>query len=230
MKRVLILDTETTGVDPARDGVLEVAVAVWSVEHLSMLAGHSWLVDAAEVPNGAAHLNGIADELRVEGERWAFVEREIAALQLRCDAVLAHNAEFDKQWFGPSIRAAIPWICTRSDISWPRAGARTSLVDIALAHGVGVSHAHRAISDVLTLLRLLERAAEFTEIGAMLRRGLRVESRYRADASYAQRDLARAAGFRWDPSASGWFRWMADDDVGALPFAVVRAVEGEARR
>ena len=65
------------------------------------------------------------------------------AMAAAADAVLAHNAAFDRQWFGrgelPALEA--PWICSMEDIRWPaERGLRTtpSVRDLALAYGVPV--------------------------------------------------------------------------------------------
>lgn len=217
LRTVCIVDTETTGLDPSNDVLLEVAAAVWSVEHRAMVSCASWLVDTGTRENPAEAINGIPAGILALGVPVAQMERELSVMLGASDAVLAHNAAFDRAWFSPPMQAARPWICTCDDVEWPRPSSR-SLVAIALAHGVGVVHAHRALSDVMTLVRLLERAAELTDVHALLQRGLRPKAKFKAVVSYERREEAKLAGFRWDASSRGWYRTMAYEDVAALPF------------
>lgn len=48
MKRIAIVDTETTGLDPVTDSVIELAVVLWDVEHRTTIASFAHLVLAEE--------------------------------------------------------------------------------------------------------------------------------------------------------------------------------------
>jgi DNA polymerase-3 subunit epsilon len=109
------------------------------------------------------------------------------------------------------------------DLAWPRGAGSKSLVALALAHGVGVSTAHRALTDCLLIAHTLERLPELgvVDVKAFLRRGLRPKAKFRALVSYETNSLAKAAGFRWEPNARMWTRTMAVEDVAGLPFKAV---------
>ena len=55
--RLLLLDTETSSIDPDTGHPLEVATAIYSVEHRSLTRVRSWLVQAPG--NDAEPINGI---------------------------------------------------------------------------------------------------------------------------------------------------------------------------
>lgn len=220
MKRLLILDTETTGLDPKVDQAIEVGAVLWSVEHRTVLSCFSALIEANG--NAAEAVNGIPSAALLNIEKAPKVWQAVEEWGRTANAVVAHNADFDRS-FVPRECALhdLPWICSCDDIQWPRASDSRSLVALALAHGVGVSYAHRALTDCLLLARLLERCAELGhDVAAMLARGLRPKATFAANVTYETNHLAKAAGFRWDPQARRWWRKMAIEDVTSLPFKV----------
>ena len=215
---VAILDTETSGLTDS-DVAIEVAVIVYSVTHAAPIRSFSSLMRAASNP--AERVNRIPSALLADapeaGTVWAGVSRMVA----KCDAVLAHNADFDRRFVPPDI-AAKPWICTMNDLAWPMVDKPTNLAAVALAHGLGIASAHRAYTDCDTIARLLSRVAETMPLGPFLARGLRPKSRYQALVSFETNQLAKDAGFKWDGAAKMWARTMADEDAAALAFKVRR--------
>lgn len=216
LRRVLILDTETSSLDPATGHLLEVAIAGYDLQH-GLLNAHSWLCRAPT--NEAERVNGIPVELV---QNWGIPSREkaqdtIGGCAANFDAVVAHSADFDRSWIGDLGK---PWICTCDDVTWPKPSTSKSLVAIALAHGVGVSSAHRALADVMTLVALFDRVRESHDLGAMLARGLRPKARFVSLAPFDRKDEVKAAGFRWEPTQKVWTRTMAIEDAPTLPFEV----------
>jgi DNA polymerase-3 subunit epsilon len=141
----------------------------------------------------------------------------------QADAVLAHNVAFDRQWFGIGPLPAIekPWICSMADIQWPadrHLRPTPSVRDLALAYGVPVWAAHRALTDCIYLVQVLERCVDLEELLAAAQEPRQL---FRAKLSYAERHRAKEAGFRWnDPVAGAWSRRLSDREALALPFPV----------
>lgn len=219
MKTILILDTETSDKDPAKGALLEVATASFDVEAGKLLEAQSRLVCLRDIENAAEHINGIPSSLLWHGwephqvDAWLFAEAQ------RHDAIVAHNADFDRQWV-PDLRK--PWICSCDDVEWPRNAGSKSLVSLALAHGVGVVYAHRALADVLTLAHMLERVAEMgVDLERLLERAMRPKALFQALVSYDDREKAKEAGFRWEPEKKRWVRKVFLEDVPALGFKVL---------
>lgn len=217
MKLVAIVDTETSGLDPATGELLEVAYAVYSLEHGLVSAG-SVLV-AAEA-NAASGVNGIALELvQDHGVSRSIASTWVGGASLEADTIVAHNADFDRQWL-PELHDR-PWICTCNDVTWPEPVQSRSLTSIALAHGVGVVDAHRALTDVMTIVRLFDALRKRgVDLAALLAQGLRPKATFRALVSYDDREKAKAAGFRWEGATKSWLRKMAIEDAKTLPFKV----------
>ncbi|MCP9926845.1 3'-5' exonuclease [Cyanobium sp. CH-040] len=220
---LLILDTETTGLDPARGRCIEVGAILFTVAERAVLSQVSFLLPTDTNP--AEHVNGIAAAVTRLPQPWQAGLRCFMAMLEAADAVLAHNAAFDRQWFGidPLPPVGKPWICSMEDIRWPahlHLRASPSVRDLALAHGVPVWAAHRALSDCTYLAQVLERCAD---LEALLLGALEPRQLFRARLSYAERQKARDAGFRWnDPVPGSWSRRLTEAEAAALPFPVER--------
>ena len=216
--RTVILDVETTGTNPDHDRVIEVGAVLFDLDHVSVVHCFSTIVRSDT--NEAESVNGIPvgllrSELAPVGiSAWGPIE----AMCETADVIAAHNASFDASITPSKIRMRLPWVCTMEDFVWPRQSSK-SLTAICLAHGVGVSHAHRALTDCMLIARLLERVAEMGgDLPAMFARAMRPKVRVVAMVSFAENQLAKDAGFRWDPNARHWWRSMPDEDRAALGF------------
>lgn len=212
--RALIVDTETTGLTKD-DVVIEIAAVVYDLELRSTAS--SWAVTLrTERPNGAISVNGIPDGI-------GRVSREAAMAHLQrlaeaCDVIVAHNAEFDREQL-PEI-AEHTWVCSLQDTAWPvRPG---KLVEMALAMGLGVDSAHRALDDCRTLARMMDRLSERRDLCEWMReaieRAREPQLRVVASVPFEQREMAKAAGFRWDGERRQWWKQMRASELAAATF------------
>lgn len=219
LRRVLIVDVETTGLDPSKDQVIEVGAILYDLEHASPVASHAAVLPAetndAEKTNkipvpflkSAPYLGDVA---------WPFIR----VLAEHSDCFAAHNASFDKSFFPVDIAALKPWVCTCKGVKWPEHGSSRALVPLALEHKVSVDEAHRALEDCRTLMRLFQRVQEKHDLSAMLERAMGPMVEVVAQVSYDDRQRAKDEGFGWDPATKTWRREMLEADVGDLGFPV----------
>lgn len=223
IRRCLILDTETTGLDPAKDQIIETGVIFYSVEHRTSLVSFSTLHYSPT--NAAEAINRISPAALDDLETGYPLSLSTILDPLRDDAdvIVAHNAEFDRTWFAGAWLAK-PWLCTMEQFSWPLGRPGSSLVSLALDHGIGVSSAHRAMTDCMLIAALFDRMHLFgRDLQEMFAHAMRPSALFRALVSFEQKDLAKAAGFHWnDPVKGQWTRRMAIADVEALPFRCAR--------
>ena len=225
MKRVASIDTETTGVSPETDRVIEVAACLYDLEIGCPLESYASLIRSPD--NAGEKHNRIPAAALVEANHAIEVWRRVVVLARSADVIAAHNAEFDRSFVraaGITSLADRVWVDTMDDFVW-EATASKKLVEIALAHGVGVSSAHRALTDVDVMARLFTRMRERgADLPALFRRAARPKSLFYALVSYERRQTAKDHNFRWDEAKHGknWFRYMPEEDVAALPFPVRR--------
>jgi DNA polymerase-3 subunit epsilon len=165
--------------------------------------------------NGAAHINGIDPEITKLDQPWRTALALFLEMAACADFALAHNADFDRQWFGvghlPPVH--LPWICSLSEIDWGELPGR-SLRDLALAHGIAVMpEVHRALPDCQLLSTVLSKRDDLEELIAL---ALRPKATYRALVSFNDRERAKCKGFRWNPESKHWVKKLTVDEVERL--------------
>jgi len=223
-ERLLIVDTETTGLSPAKGRCIEVGAVLFHVPSRAVLSQVSFLLPCSTNP--AERVNGIAAEVtRLDQPR----EQSLACLEAMATAaevLVAHNAAFDCQWFGRGELPDLdrPWLCSMEDIRWPverHLRATPSVRDLALAYGVPVWAAHRALTDCIYIAQVFEREEQ---LETLLLQALLPRKLYRACLPYDQRHLAKEAGFRWNEAVRGaWSKRLTEDERDLLPFEVLPA-------
>jgi DNA polymerase-3 subunit epsilon len=220
-QQLLILDTETTALSPESGQCIEVGAVLFDVASRSVLMQVSFLLPCESNP--AQHVNGIPAAVSRLSQPWRSGLACFEAMVAGADALLAHNAAFDRQWFGTGELPAMnkPWICSMEDIRWPaehHLRATPSVRDLALAYGVPVWAAHRALTDCIYLVQVFQRCHD---LEALLQAALEPRRLVRARLSYDERQLAKDAGFRWnEPVPKAWSRRLSEREIAALPFAV----------
>jgi len=147
IENILILDTETTGLDPKKETTIEIGVILYNIEHKAVLQCLSTLLPCTANP--VEHINKISvasTNLNYHKDSAiALFKNMVASAQ----AIVAHNAPFDKGFIDELFKDEIklPWICTRDTFKWPVRPARRRLQDFCEAMGVPYVDAHRALTD-----------------------------------------------------------------------------------
>jgi DNA polymerase-3 subunit epsilon len=220
-RTLLILDTETTGLSPETNHCVEVGAILFDVQSRAVLAQQSFLLPAET--NAAEPINRIPAAVTRLPQPWKEGLRWFQNLLDAADVLVAHNAAFDRQWFGRGELPAVtqPWLCSMEDMRWPadrQLRSRPSVRDLALAYGVPVWAAHRALTDCIYLAEVFARCEDLEQ---QLLQGLEPRQLVRAKVSYDDRQLARDAGFRWnDPIKGAWARRMSEREIQELSFPV----------
>ena len=224
MRRALLLDTETTGLDPREHRVIEVAACLYDLEIGCPIESYATLLQHAG-GNEAEAINRIPSVALADAPHPSVGWTRVVALAERADVVAAHRAEFDRSFVEASILSPPKWrwVCTKTDFDWPGVGRGDSLVQLALAYGLGVASAHRALTDVDTMARVLSRVRELGHsLPDLFRRAARPKKRFVAMVSYEMRQVAKDAGFLWDGDRREWWRMMPPEDAAALTFRVAQ--------
>jgi DNA polymerase-3 subunit epsilon len=221
MRTLLIVDVETTGLEPGDASLVEVGAVLFDVGQRAVLSQVSTLLPVDENPveriNGirAATTQAMPDVVR--DQALALVQ----ALAGHADAYVAHNAAFDSKWL-PELTER-PWICTMEDVRWPKARkGHPSVMSLALDYGVPVWAAHRALTDCTYLAQVMEREPE---LELLLKAALEPRGYYVALVPYEKRQLCKDAGFVWDRQVpKAWSKKLSATEAEALPFPTRLAV------
>lgn len=213
--RLLGLDLETTGLDTGNDRVTELGVVLWDVEEKRPLVMQGcFLVDDGirarcneETLAMMKRVSGIKQEYLEEFGRdpkGTYEQLELFVTAHKSDFIVAHNGEnFDKPMFiaelnrhqldAPVLRS-LPWLDTRADI--PHTTPPDSLKLKHLAGDLGFINpfSHRAVFDVLTMLKVLSHY-DINEVVAYSRIPFIT---VRACVTYERRQLAKDCRFSWE--------------------------------
>jgi DNA polymerase-3 subunit epsilon len=219
--RILILDTETTGLDQSKEKIIELAMLRLDVDSATgRPLGPVLVFDQLEdpgraIPKEVVALTGITD-VDVQGKR--LDEARIAAMLEGVDVVIAHNAGFDRPFCEarmPQFRA-LAWACSFADIDWKAQGRNSSKLE-ALALELGWFYdAHRAEMDCHALLAVLiaplPKSPERNGLAALLAAAQRPALRlFATHAPFDSKDLLKARGYRWNAEQKVWFTRISDE-------------------
>ncbi|EKS34509.1 3'-5' exonuclease [Afipia broomeae] len=224
----LLVDVETTGLDPSHDEIIELAMVpfTYGLDGRIFRIGEAFdrlRQPAGPIPAAVTALTGINDEAvagkHIEpAEVAAFADGATAA-----DLVIAHNAAFDRRFLErfSDVFAHKAWACSMSQVDWAGEGFEGTKLGY-LAMGAGFFYdRHRAVSDCLAAIELL--AAPLpksgrTGLNILLQEARRPTCRIWAENSpFAVKDHLKRRGYRWNgDGGAGPKAWYIDVDDGAV--------------
>lgn len=221
---ILVLDTETTGLDVAKEKMIELAMLRVTVDTVTgMPIGAVHVYDGLEdpghnIPPGITGITGITDAM-VRGK--CLDEVQINQMTEGVDLVVAHNAGFDRPFVEARLPrfALLPWSCSFADLDWRALGQSSAkLEQLALACG-WFYDAHRAETDCHALLSVLAQpqarfghsqscnsvVASPTGLSLLLAAAGETHHRLQAtSAPFEAKDALKSRGYRWDGQQRVW--------------------------
>jgi DNA polymerase-3 subunit epsilon len=230
VRRAAIVDTETTGTDPAVDKVIELAVVVFEYCHATgvvgrVLGSYDGLEDPGmPIPPSSTAIHGITDSM-VAGRK--IDDAAVATLLQGVGLVIAHNAGFDRKFLEPRLPlfASLPWGCSWQEVPWSEAGIESSKLEY-LAYRYGFFYeGHRAEIDCRALLEVLRRpfeqdGARVTALKVLLDSARAPSYRLWASGSpFESKDVLRKRGYWWDAPKRCWFIEVRSQEVVQVELA-----------
>ncbi|UQR62367.1 3'-5' exonuclease [Bradyrhizobium sp. C-145] len=230
----ILLDTETTGLDHAKDEIIELGMVKFDYTPDGRIIGVRDVFSAFNEPSApisaeVTALTGITDEM-VAGHR--FDDAAVTSFVENAVVTIAHNSAFDRRFverYWPVFEHKA-WACSMSEIDWRNFGFAGSQLGYLL-NGAGYFHqAHRAVDDCHALLEVL--AFELPTTGSpalalLLETARRKTLRVWAEQSpFELKDSLKRRGYRWNDGSDGRPKsWYIDvtEDAFADEIAFLRA-------
>ena len=208
-----VIDTETTGLDPVNDRIIELAVQRVIFDEgqniVEIERARSWLEDPQrQLSTDISRLTGLVDR-DLFGQR--LDDEAIIKLIGAADIVIAHNAAFDRPFFDqrfPSL-SDFPWACSLSQLDWRDLGYDGRALGHLVLQSGRFFDGHRAGSDVNALVTLLGTLAPDgrTILAHLLDRCERDSHRLEAaGAPFEAKDGLKSRGYKWDAARRHWWR------------------------
>lgn len=217
--RVLILDTETTGLDWRKDKITELALLLVEVDveaglPIKVLEVYDEMEDPGmPIPEVAKRVTGITDEM-VSGKR--LDEARIAGLLEGVSLVIAHNARFDRAFVETRLPAfaALPWACSLAEIDWSEEGRGSAKLEFLASELGWFYDAHRAEMDCHALLAVLRADLPRSGITGLKALWLSAQTTsYKVMATgspFDSKDTLKERGYRWDAERKVWHTSVSD--------------------
>jgi DNA polymerase-3 subunit epsilon len=217
--RIVVLDTETTGLDHSKDKIMELALLRLDMDLTTGLpVGRLQVYDQLEdpgipIPREVQEITGITPAM-LQGQR--LDEARIASLLDGVDLVIAHNAGFDRPFCEARMEQFrnLQWACSFADIGWKEQGKRSAKLE-SLALELGWFYdAHRAEMDCHALLAVLTAnlpQLPHTGLVHLIEQARKPSYRLMAtNAPFEAKDKLKGRGYRWSADQKVWHTRVGD--------------------
>ncbi len=221
---MIFLDTETTGMNPGRDKIIELGMVRCTVSlDRNIILSVDSIYDAYEdpkmpIPPEITKLTTITDDM-VRGQ--SFNMDDVMKFFADRPLVVAHNAKFDRPFFDRRFQNLnkMAWACSQNEVDWGVLGFNGVKLEFLLQSNGYFYNAHRASYDCLALCFLMHvqpKALEMLITNSLL-------MTYRIDAVKAPFDIKNTLkenGYRWDADNKLWYIQVngAEDAVAQVEF------------
>jgi DNA polymerase-3 subunit epsilon len=217
-KRVLILDTETTGLDWRAESIIELAMLAVDVDlHTGQPVGEVAVYEDFEdpgrpIPPEIVKLTGITSK-DVKGQ--TLNEARIKDMVERADLIVAHNAGFDRPFVENRLEVFQhkAWACSFQGIDWKAQGLGSAKLEFLCSKLGWFYDAHRAQVDCHALLRVLASPLkgdgagdQITGLQQLFKAAENARTVVKAFGSpFETKDKLKARGYRWDGESKVWY-------------------------
>lgn len=237
LKRGVYLDTETTGTDPRRHEVIELAIVPFDYDPDGRLCavGEPFVAlrqPSHPIPEEITRITGITDAM-VEGQ--AIDPAAVAAFIEPAVIVVAHNAGFDRP-FVERISESFKfkgWGCSMSQVDWAAEGFEGTKLSYLASQCGFFFEGHRAENDCLAGLEILARPLKDgqTALAHLLDAARAPTWRIVAERSpYEMKDRLKERGYRWNgdeiAGPKAWYTDVAEADRDAELSYLSREIYG----
>jgi DNA polymerase-3 subunit epsilon len=237
----LIVDIETTGLDPACDRIIELACLPFHFSSegvlYDVLPGYASFEDPGQpLHEDVVRLTGITND-QLLGHK--LDDHAVTALAAPANLIIAHNAVFDRCFLERRFPLFVdkPWACSFGQVPWTEEGFGSAKLDYLLSRFGFFFDDHRAMADCHAVLHLLSLTLPSGRpilpllLANARRRAFRI---WALEAPIECKDLLKERGYRWSNGGYGrpraWFRDVAPQLIFEEELFLAEKVYGGACR
>ncbi len=220
--KAAILDTETTGINPVTDKIIELGIVMAEYcpdtgQVYRVLETYNKLEDPGmSIPPDSTKVHGITDDM-VSGKK--IIDSEVERLMEDVSLVIAHNAAFDRCF----VEARWPffqdkaWACSFAQVPWKSEGFGSASLEF-LGYRFGFHFGgHRASMDCHALLEVLQ--SELPVSGVKVFKML-LDNAHAPDLKlwalgtpFESKDQLKKRGYRWNVERKTWYRVVSFESL-----------------
>ena len=159
-RKLVVLDTETTGVNPAEARIVEIGLQVWTAEGLTK-EWKTFINPGVLIPEDAGRVHGISNEDVAGSQPFSYYAENLAKGLVDCDFA-GKNVRFDLRVLAAEMqRAKVEWsymnACIIDADRLEQLGEPRSLSHLYQKHlGRELDGAHSALADVKATTEVIE--------------------------------------------------------------------------
>ena len=172
MARIICFDTETTGLDPEEDHIIEFGAIVYDDKGEELDQFNTLLWTPKRIPDEAYRVHGISKrQLDLSGKQWDKVGPEIAQMVASADFWCGQNIEFDIDFLAAALRRIDIKLENKPYLDTLKVARRFlpdlpkyKLANICEFIKVPLDQAHRAVHDARATAKAAFKLAEELEL------------------------------------------------------------------
>jgi DNA polymerase-3 subunit epsilon len=220
----VIVDTETTGLDPKQHEIIEIGLVVFTFNDAGDVGDVVGVYGGLQqptnpIPPEITQLTGISDEM-VSGQMLDMAA--VRAIVEPADLIIAHNAGFDRPFCEAlnDLFVHKAWACSVSEVDWISRGYEGTKLGYLIGQSGYFHDGHRAADDCFALLEVLagQRNAERSAFAELYQASQRSRVRIFAENSpFDLKDHLKARGYRWADGSDGrpksWWIEIAEESL-----------------
>ena len=211
-KLAIFLDLETTGLDPERDEIIELAMVPFRYSNDGRIFEVQEAFDelrepsSGTIPEEITRITGITDEM-VRGK--AINSERVAEIAAPAALIIAHNANFDRKFAENAfdVFSTKAWACSMTQIPWKQELFEGMKLEYLAMKSGFFYDAHRAATDCYAGIELLSKP--LPQSGNLALQTLLDEARkptcrvWAENAPFDFKDMLKARGYKWNDGSDG---------------------------